>query len=306
MTKLLSDWTENQCASFGLEAMVARTRLHELDFFDHNSLIDLLDCYPRDRLQAFTMGSDPVRREDWSRVELPADLAGKDLLETVQHGRLWLNLLRVELVDRRYRELLDALYLEISAQCPNLRLLSITFATLIISSPSAMVYYHLDAPHQALWHVRGLKRAWIYPAGDERLAPRDIVEQIFAGTYDYDEELPFSSEFDDCATVFDLHPGEVLSWPHNAPHRVTNLGTLNVSLSTGFSTIATERRALVYAANRFFRRRFGVKLTSVKETGLSASAKCLFYRACRRAGLDRPEHGFPVRSTKSIRRESHA
>jgi quercetin dioxygenase-like cupin family protein len=36
--------------------------------------------------------------------------------------------------------------------------------------------------------------------------------------------------------VYQLEPGDVVSWPHNAPHRIENLDSLNVSLSTGFVT----------------------------------------------------------------------
>ena len=148
-----------------------------------------------------------------------------------------------------------------------------------------MVYYHFDSSHQALWHMRGRKRIWLYPACDERFASQEIMEEIFAGTYDYDEEIPYSPEFDHHAQVFDLNPGEVVSWPHNAPHRIENLGTLNVSLSTGFVTEAAERRHQIYVANRLFRQRLGVRARSTRETGLTASAKSLVYRVCRRAGL---------------------
>ncbi len=95
------------------------------------------------------------------------------------------------------------------------------------------------------------------------------MEEIFAGTYDYDEEIPYSPDFDEHAAVFDLKPGEVVSRPPNAPHRVENLDTLNVSLSTGFVTEAADRRYLVYAAKHLFRRQFGLPTTSTRETGLA-------------------------------------
>jgi hypothetical protein len=176
---------------------------------------------------------------------------------------------------------------ELQVQCPALGLLSINFATLLISSPQAIVYYHFDASHQALWHIKGAKRIWLYPACDARFAPAEIMEDIFAGAYDYDEELPYSSEFDSHAQVFDLRSGDVVSWPQNAPHRIENLGTVNVSLSTGFVTAAAERRSLIYSANRLLRRRFGVRVRSTRESGPVASAKCIVYRAFRRAGVMR-------------------
>ncbi len=129
-----------------------------------------------------------------------------------------------------------------------------------------------DASHQALWHMKGAKRIWLYPACDARFGPAEIMEDILAGAYDYDDELPYSSEFDAHAQMFDLRSGDVVSWPQNAPQRIEKLGTVNVSLSTGFVTAAAERRSLIYCAYRLLRRRLGVRLRSTRERGPVASA----------------------------------
>jgi hypothetical protein len=291
----LLDFTDSSRVEFATRPLVSRHRIHQLDLFGDDELAALLERYPRERLQAFTMGTDPCRRDDWHFVDV-ADVPGKDILAAVFRGRLWLNLLRVDLADARYAEVIRQLTTELKGQCPALGLHSINFGTLLISSPQAMVYYHFDSTHQALWHMRGRKRIWLYPAGDERFASRQTVEEIFAGTYDYDEEIPYSPDFDRHARVFDLDPGDVVSWPHSAPHRVENLGSLNVSLSTGFLTEAAERRHQIYVANHLVRRRLGIRPRSTRETGVVASAKALMYRVCRRAGLlaKRPgRHEYP-------------
>jgi hypothetical protein len=280
----LLDFSEAHRRDFGFRPLVARHRMHRLDLFQDQQLVALLDGYPRARLQAFTMGSDRCRRDDWQYVDA-TNASGREIFAAVVRGRLWLNLLRVDLADRRYAELLDQLRDELAQCCPRLGLLSINFGTLLISSPQAMVYYHFDASHQALWHMRGSKRIWLYPACDERFVSRQIMEDIFSGTYDYDEEIPYSPEFDKDAAVFDLQPGDVASWPHNAPHRVENLETLNVSLSTGFITEAAERRSSIYGANRLLRRNLGLPVRSTRETGLAAAVKILGYRAVRKTGL---------------------
>lgn len=300
MTARLINLTDRERSEFSFRPLVSKHRLHELNLFTDDELIRLLDNYPRERLQAFTMGTDRCRRDDWHYVDA-ADTSGKDIFAAVQGGRLWLNLLRVDLVDRRFGEALEQLTADLREQCPRMGLISINFGTLLISSPRAMVYYHFDASHQALWHLRGAKRIWLYPACDERFAARETMEEIFAGTYDYDEEIPYSPDFDEHAAVFDLKPGEVVSWPQNAPHRVENLDTLNVSLSTGFVTQAADRRYLVYAANHLFRRQFGLPTTSTRETGLAASTKCLAYRAFRRAGLLPKGKGATRAYPKSLR-----
>lgn len=280
----LLDFTQADRQDFGRRPFVARHRLHHADLFGDAELIELLDRYPRGNLQAFTMGTDHRRREDWKYVDA-SGATGADIFKATREGRLWLNLLRVDQVDARYGDLVARLRDELREQCPRLELLDINFATLLVSSPGAIVYYHFDASHQALWHLRGGKRIWLYPACDERFASREIMEAIFAGVYEYDEEIPYSPDLDAHAEVFDLEPGQVATWPQNAPHRVVNHDSVNVSLSTGFVTVAADQRHLLYSANRFFRTRFGLPCTSTRESGVGASAKRFAYRVCRRTGL---------------------
>jgi hypothetical protein len=208
---------------------------------------------------------------------------GAGLLRAVREGRLWLNLTRVDLTEPRLRALVDRLYAELAAQLPGFAPES-TQATLIISSPRALVYYHVDGPPTILWHLRGRKRVWTYPALDERLASRGALEGIFAGTLH--EYLPYDNEFDTTAQVWDLEPGQWMAWPHNAPHRVTNLDSLNVSLSTEHYTAASRRRARVYQANRYLRMHWGLADPAPRERGLAAAAKVLVHGLARLAGAD--------------------
>jgi len=284
----LIEWSEPQRAAFGQAIQRTRHRIHELDLFDDQSLTTLLDKYPRKLLQAFTMGTDAAKREDWGPVEI-GTVSGTELLEAVRHGRLWLNILRVQDADERMSELMDRLYGELAADCPHFKPFRYS-GTLLISSPSAQVYYHVDGPPNLLWHIRGRKKIYVYPAGDRRLVPLEIMEDVFASVAD--EEMPFDSSFDDVAVVYDLEPGDVASWPHNAPHRVVNSGTFNVSLSTNHWTEASEHRKLVYVSNRFFRRRLGLPTRSTREDGLWAQGKCFSYRVCRRLGLDKTKTTF--------------
>jgi hypothetical protein len=269
-------------------ALAGRHRLTELDLFNDDQLIDLLDNYPRNRLQAWTMGTDLLHREDWKAVDTTG-VSGKDLLTAVKTGRLWYNILRLDLFDPCYRELVDRLYGEMASDCPQFKPLSV-FGTLLLSSPRALVYYHADGPPTTLFHIRGHKQMWVYPARDERFVSKYFMEEIFASAMD--EEVPYSPWFDKHAEVFDLGPGDAIWWPLNAPHRIENTGTFNVSLSTRYRTAESERRKLVYNANRFFRRKLALRGLSVKETGPGSDIKCFLYRAGRRIGLDRNPPGY--------------
>jgi hypothetical protein len=268
-TGRLLDWVNGTFNERAARPLAARHRLPQMDLFSDEALIDMLDRYPRQRLQAWTMGTDPLCREDWQAVDT-TDVPGKDLLAAVKSGRLWYNILRLDLFDRRYREIVDQLYNEMAQASPGFTPVS-TVGTLLLSSPNAMVYYHADGPPTTLFHIRGHKRMWIYPL-EERFVSQHFLEEIFGSAMD--EEVPYSPEFDNYAEVFDLGPGDLVWWPQNAPHRIENLDTLNVSLSTRYHTEASERRKLVYNANRFFRNKLGMQQLSVSEGGVASSVKC--------------------------------
>ena len=72
--------------------------------------------------------------------------------------------------------------------------------TLLLSSPTALVYYHADGTASVLWHIRGRKRIWVYPALDERYMKRELLEDIFAGVRH--EYLPYEPACDEAAQVY--------------------------------------------------------------------------------------------------------
>ena len=267
--------------AFGTRPMIATHDLHTSDLFTDAALVDLLDSYPRKNLYVLAMGSDPTRPEE-NRLALNEGVSGADLLRAVQTGRLWLNITRVSDSDSRYRVLVDSLYEQIAANVAGFTARS-SQATLLVSSPGALVYYHADGPASVLWHVRGRKRVWVYPAGDARYVEREALEDIFVGARH--EYLPFSLDLDRGASVYDLAPGQWIAWAQNAPHRVTNLEGVNVSLSTEHFTDDSRRRARVYAANRFFRTRLGCRSLSTTEVGAVALLKVLSHGLARKAGL---------------------
>ena len=273
-------------ADFGQRPLVATHSLEHHELFTDEALAELLDRFPRQHLYALTMGSDPARADE-NRLAIHDGVSGAELLRAVRNGRLWLNVTRVDRADARYRALIDELYAQLAARAPGFAPMR-SQGTLLISSPHAMVYYHADAPASVLWHIRGHKRIWIYPPLDERYMKREFLEGIFAGVRH--EYLPYEHAFDEAAVSYDLTPGQWVTWPQNAPHRVTNLDTVNVSLATEYFTAATLRRQRVYVANHFFRTRLNVRNVAARETGTAATLKTLVHRVANRLGLARLEY----------------
>jgi hypothetical protein len=264
--------------------------------FTDESIAAILDSYPEEWLFALTMGSDPLRPQDNERVR-HTDASGAELLKAVRRGKLWLNITNIDLVDARFRSLVDRLYADVAAQIPGF-VVNESHATLLVSSPEAMVYYHVDAPPSFLWHIRGAKRVWVYPHLQENVLSRSLLEDVYAGARQ--EYVPYQLSFDEVAEIYDLEPGQVAMWPHNAPHRVSNLGTLNVSLVTDHWTPEARARARVYKANRFLRTKGHVPhgRLGTKESGALAFAKAATHQVGRRLRLDdRPNkaHKTPVR-----------
>jgi len=267
---------------FGERPFVARHDLNALDLFCDEALIELLDRHPRDLLYALSMGTDPTRAEENRRADT-SGVSGRDLLDAVKRGRLWLNVTRVNRAHPHLRALIDGLYHALHLALPGFRPTDAQ-GTLLVSSANAQVYYHVDGPPSVLWHLRGRKRLYVYPARDERFVSRAIVEEIFAGVRH--EYVPYRRELDLEATCFDLEPGMVAFWPQNAPHRVENLEGLNVSLATEHFTEESRARARVYVANRFLRNTFGFRRLDDRTEGPSAFAKTLVHRVVRACRLD--------------------
>jgi len=267
---------------FGRRTVIGHHGLEHHALFTDQALIDLLDHFPRERLFALSMGTDPTQVGE-NRLALHDGVSGAELLRAVKNGRLWLNVTRVDRADARYRRLLDGLYQSLAAQVPGFSP-DESQGTLLISSPHALVYYHADGPAGVLWHLRGRKRVWVYPALDPRYMKRELLEDIIAGVRH--EYLPYETAYDEGAQVYDLEPGQWIAWAQNAPHRVTNLDSVNVSLSTEYFTRASRQRSRVYVANRFFRTHLGWDHLSAREDGAQALAKTLAHRIARRLGLD--------------------
>ncbi|PRY63679.1 hypothetical protein BCF74_10177 [Knoellia remsis] len=232
---------------------VARHRLHEDPVFDTDGLAALLDRIPRDIVHPYTMGTDVTRTDEWQRGRT-TDVPGAELLETVARGRLWLNVVGVGDADPTLGRLTRGLYEEISELVPGFAPTSVK-TTLLISSPTAQVYYHADNQPNALWHLRGSKRVHVYPRGSRFIEARQL-EAIVAGRSD--EQLPYDPAFEEHAWSAVLEPGQVAWWPQNSPHRVANLEGLNVSLSTEHRTPASTRRERIDAGNHLVRQRLGL------------------------------------------------
>jgi hypothetical protein len=266
-------------SAWELAPTLSHHNLEQCPLFEDDAIIGLLDRTPKENLFALHMGEDPELNQE-NRLALHDGLSGEALLRAVRRGRLWLNVTRIDLFADRYKELVESLYDQLRKQIQNFNP-SVTTITLLVSSPAALVYYHADGPASLLWHIRGNKHLWVYPA-EERFISQPNLEDIFAGAAH--EYLPYRREFDQAAVHCELTPGMLASWAPNSPHRVTNGSSFCVSLSTEHFTPEHRRKARVYNANRLLRITLGMRGLSTRASGPPSLVKQALWGLVARAG----------------------
>jgi hypothetical protein len=276
----------------------SRHRLGELPAFSDAALVQLLDELPRELVRAYAPGA--LGEGSQPPVELGA-APGAAIFETVRNGGLWLDL--AVGADPAFRDIEHQLFGELDRVVPDL-LPGSADSNLLVSSPGTTVPFRLDTPPGILWHVRGRKRAWVYPALNDALVPRQLLEDLYAGIHR--ELVDYDTSFDSAALVFELEPGDVISWPQNAPHRIAAIEDVNVSMATEFRTRRSERRARLYRANRFLGRQMHLPVRSTNETGLTAAIKGGVYGAAWLARLTGGGQLPPLAASLRLDAERHS
>lgn len=264
---VLLDWNDDKRAEFRNGVLTARHRLHMAPEFTDLALAALLNRYPRHMCDFCTMGDDPADRESW-RAGDPGDMKGADLLEAVRQGKLWINLREAMNADPIYKPLFDALFAQLKRLNPGYKPMR-AYGGILISSPKAQVFYHSDVSETLLLHVKGKKRFRIYPPRAPWLSDHSM-EEVLHKTQT--EDIPFDPSWDNDAALVDLNPGDFVSWPLHAPHRVENLEGLNVSVTCEVVTRQSVMKNAVLHGNGALRR-MGFAPQSSRPTGAPAYAK---------------------------------
>ena len=266
-------WSQEEHQNFGVKPQISQHKFHELDLFSDEALVTLLDNYPREWLQCYTMGTNPENHNEWTPVHI-AESSGRQILSALQKGRMWVNVINIDRYNGEYAELIKQMYQVINAESDHITNAKSSFSALLISSPGIQVYCHVDADANMLWHLKGRKRVWVYPARDTRFAPQTYVEEIIGESRH--ENVPFERWYDDHAFSHELKAGEVVSWPQHSPHRVENIG-FNVSLTTSYGSKESRRQLGVHGFNHYILKPLGFKNRSIERVGLVAEVKSFTY-----------------------------
>ena len=265
--EIISNWEQRHEALFGEHVVKLNHRLIESGLFTREALGALIERCPKHELGLVSRSTD---KDDPTRLQ--GELGGASGLEAIaaiEKGKMWMNIRRVMDWAPEYRDLLDKVFDEFQRRVPG-------FATskrnlgVLISSPNAKVYYHADIQGQSLWQISGSKSVFVYPT-TEMFTPAQSVEKILLR--ETDEDMPYAPWSDEYATRVDLNPGEMVTWPLYAPHRVENHDVLNISVTMEHWTSQIWNAYAVRYGNGVLRRTLGLQNLSTRESGLHVYPK---------------------------------
>lgn len=274
---LFDEWRAETVAGWGRQAFCLRHHLHESPLFGDDSLAELIERMPRSSYE-LVLTSQGNEARKWREGDV-GDLSGRQVIDAIAEGSMWLNLREVQSHHAGFAALLDRAYGEMKAHVPGFDPRDIKMG-ILISSPRVRVHYHCDLPGQMLWQIRGRKRVYLYPTHPPFLDDRAIEDIAYAAV---EFRLPYESSFDASAAVFDIGPGQMLTWPQNAPHRIDNEDGLSVSVTTEFYTEPQKRSQQVHLANAVLRNVLGVSRPRVQLDGPAYWAKAALQAAWRRS-----------------------
>jgi len=237
--------------------------LHHLESFNDTNLAQAIENHPSDLLDICLKGS-------FIQVDRNG-ISGADVLQCVKKGLLWINLRRIESFDNPIGNLIKTMHLDSNALLKRKTYNHV--GGLLISSPLSGAGYHFDLTDVTLWHIRGQKTIFIYPATEPFLM-KDGLEKIALGRGI--EKIPYDPEFDKSANVFTLLPGHMISWPHLVPHRVENDDCLNVSLSLESVTMASRLRLGSHFFDAYTRKHLNFQMMAHSEIKSVQGLKTLF------------------------------
>lgn len=223
----LSTWNPVQGAALTSAVVRSRHRLRDLPAFSEPELVRLLDEHPRELVQAYSPGA--LGEGTLPGVDL-GTASGAAILDALRQGGLWM-VIRVDSVDPAFAAIQAALLEEVGRVVPDV-LPGSGSSNLLVSSPGTGVPFHLDTPPGILWHVRGKKRVWVYPALNDALVPREVLEDLYASVHR--EFVNYDRTFDDAALVFELAPGDTISGRRD-------LGRSRSQHVDGFDVLTHER-----------------------------------------------------------------
>jgi len=279
MTQLIN-LSKEDAKEYGTGLVTFQHCLRESALFEDDKLAELIEKTPREFYMITHMNVEG-KKTIWRNGDFNG-LSGKQVIEAIKTGQLWLCLRGFEQVAPEYHTLMEAAFAQVDEVTPHVKT-NRSQSHLLISSPNASVLYHTDIPIIHHWHIRGKKRFYLWEETNKTTLPDSTLEKVILR--ETEEEIPYDKQWDKFAKIIDLEPGISCTWPQNGPHKVDNLDGLNVSVVAEYFTPQAKRKYGVYYANGYMRNYLGMSPKSTKTEGLTAYAKCALALAVKKLKL---------------------
>ncbi|WP_350334806.1 hypothetical protein [Coralliovum pocilloporae] len=290
LDRVLNDLPENLSDIWGNETVRFSHALQDTGLFSDTALADLIGHHPDDLLYVSTMDNQGHDIRSWHVGRL-GSARGEGIIEAVSKGPIWVNARNVNETDPRFKQIEETLFSQLEDAVPGLKTFKRRLG-ILLSSPKTRVFYHMDVPGQGLIQLRGSKRVYVYPPEAPFLSRESLEDVVLNVT---EEEIPYDPAFDNYAEVFDIEPGDMLTWRLNGPHRIDNHDCLNVSMTVEYWTDDIRRSYAVNYANAVLRHFVGVKAKSTALSGPGFWAKAGLAAAVKYSGLaQRKQHKLMV------------
>ena len=243
MTKLLEIDGDRLTTNFAKESFGVKHHLTDHDLLSVESVAELADALPVEKVE-HNHGELP-KVIDPAEVET-IDATPGEIARNIETNGAWMVLKNIEQVPA-YHALLDELLDEVAPLVSGREGgMNLREGYVFLSAPGSMTPAHTDHEHNFLLQIRGTKLMNVGHFKDQ-LTEQLQVERMFGGVRYMDHE-PVDP------IAYDMHPGDGVYVPPNAPHWVENGPEVSVSLSITFRTPVTERGATVHGVNRRLRK----------------------------------------------------
>ena len=276
---LLEAFGDAEAQAFQKSIVSFRHKLESTGLFSDEALIDLLERHPSEKLDVCTMSNADPRFPNRFMTGDFRDVDGKTLIDAAKSGAVWINVREAMNEHADYRNALERMYGELAHRTGNAAFNP--RGGVLISSPIAKVPYHVDKTETILWHVRGEKRILIYPRTQDFIPDASYEATL---TSIIEDDLPYHVGMDADAKVFDLQPGQALTWPLNSPHRVDNR-TFCVSVTTEYSTKESALKNSAMLANAVLRSKAGLNPSFERDHPAVRRTKSVLGRALKKVGM---------------------
>src|SRR3984957_15211255 len=100
--RVLTNWDDTHSLLWGHQPIQLAHEVHKSPLFGTDTLAELIERYPRGHYSLVRTGARGASR-GWREGEI-GGLSGRQVMDAISRGGLWLNMRDVGAVDGRYRE----------------------------------------------------------------------------------------------------------------------------------------------------------------------------------------------------------